>query len=62
MNVVIKSAGEISQASMEIKQALMKNLSTKSLRKQITARTDIRIYINSIFFMEKSTLLYLSIQ
>lgn len=62
MNVVIKSAGEISQASMETKQALMKNLSTKSSWKQITARRDLRIYINSIFFMEKSTLLYLSIQ
>lgn len=55
MNVVIYSTGEILQALKDTKQALMKNLSTKSSQKQITARRDIRIYINSIFFMEKRT-------
>ncbi len=55
MNAIINGAGEIVNVSQQTKETLWANVPKKVLRKQILARRDIRIYFNSVFFMEKGT-------
>lgn len=55
IKVVIRSSGEISDESIDTKNTLKNRVKSVHLRKQISARRDIRIYFNSVFYMEKST-------
>lgn len=55
INTVIKVAGEILNVSQQTKQAFGKRMIKKELRKQVLASRDIRVYVNSVFYMEKGT-------
>ncbi len=54
INAVIKGAGEIVTTSQTTK-AIFKNAQQKTLRRNMAACRDIRIYFNSVFFIEQGT-------
>ncbi len=55
INAVIKVAGEILDASQQIKQAFSKQMLNKELKRQILACRDIRIYFGSVFYFDRGT-------
>lgn len=54
INSVVKAGGEILWESRETRIALI-NTKSKYLRKRFRACREIRIYLNSVFYFEKST-------
>lgn len=55
VNTIIMGAGEIVTRSQQIKHIFTRTVTKRNLRKSILACRDIRIYFNSVFFMEKET-------